>query len=85
MHPYNCIRVVLLVSRLTLVVLSPKLSCGIDKVLVCLCPCESCYNWHLYALAGYYVRLKDHQQAFWHRCQGQLCQICIFILIIFYT
>jgi hypothetical protein len=24
-------------------------------------------------LADYSVRLKDHQQAFWHHCQEQLC------------
>jgi hypothetical protein len=38
MHLYNCISVVLLVSRLNLAFLSPKLSHGIDKVLDCLCP-----------------------------------------------
>jgi hypothetical protein len=54
MHLYNCICVVLLISRLNLVFLSPKLSRGIDKVLVYLCPNgfdnlgillgKSCYN-----------------------------------------
>jgi hypothetical protein len=39
MHLYNCICVVLLISRLNLVFLSPKISHDIDKVLVCLCPC----------------------------------------------
>jgi hypothetical protein len=39
MHLYNYILVALLVPRLNLAFLSPKLSCGIDKVLVCLCPC----------------------------------------------
>jgi hypothetical protein len=58
MHLYNYIWVVLLISRLTLAFLSPKLSCGIDIVLVCLCPLdsitqrillgESYYNWHPY-------------------------------------
>jgi hypothetical protein len=38
MHFYNCIWVVLLISRLNLAFLSPKLSCSIDKVLVYLCP-----------------------------------------------
>jgi hypothetical protein len=38
MHLYNCIWVVLLVSRLNLPFLSPMLSRGIDKVLVCLYP-----------------------------------------------
>jgi hypothetical protein len=38
MHLYNYIWIVLLVSRLNLA-FSPKLSCGIDKVLVCLYPC----------------------------------------------
>jgi hypothetical protein len=59
MHLYNYIWVVLLVPRLNLSFLSPKLSRGIDKVLVCLYSCgfdnprillgESCYNWHPYA------------------------------------
>jgi hypothetical protein len=39
MHLYNYIWVVLLVPRLNLAFLSPKLSRVIDKVLVCLCPC----------------------------------------------
>jgi hypothetical protein len=38
MHLYNCIWVVLLISTLNLAFLSPKLSCSIDIVLVCLCP-----------------------------------------------
>jgi hypothetical protein len=38
MHLYNYISVVLLVSRLNLAFLSPSLSRGIDKVLVCLYP-----------------------------------------------
>jgi hypothetical protein len=37
MHLYNYICVVLLIPRLNIGFLSPKLSCGIDKVLVCLC------------------------------------------------
>jgi hypothetical protein len=59
MHLYNCIWVVLLVARLHLAFLSPKLSRGVDIVLVYLCPsdlmtlgillCESYYNWHPYA------------------------------------
>jgi hypothetical protein len=39
MHLYNYILVVLLIPRLNIAFLSPKLSHGIDKVLVCLCPC----------------------------------------------
>jgi hypothetical protein len=39
MHLYNCIYVVLLISRLNLAFISPNLSRGIDIVLVCLCPC----------------------------------------------
>jgi hypothetical protein len=39
MHLYNCIWVILLISRLNLAFLSPKLSHGIDKVLIYLCPC----------------------------------------------
>jgi hypothetical protein len=38
MHLYNCILVALLISRLNLDFLSPKLSRGIDIVLVYLCP-----------------------------------------------
>jgi hypothetical protein len=38
MHLYTCIWVVLLISRLNIAFLSLKLSHGIDKVLVCLCP-----------------------------------------------
>jgi hypothetical protein len=59
MYLYNCIWVVLLVTRLTLAFLSSKLSHGIDIVLVCLCPLNSItlqillgksyYNWHSYA------------------------------------
>jgi hypothetical protein len=57
MHLYNCISVVLLVPRLNLAFLSPKLSRGIDIVLVCLYPLDSIavgiilgecyYNWHI--------------------------------------
>jgi hypothetical protein len=39
MHLYNCIQVVLLLSRLNLAFLSPKLSRGIDILLVYLYPC----------------------------------------------
>jgi hypothetical protein len=57
--------VVLLIPRLTLVFLSPKLSCGIDIVLVYLCPLdsitlgillgESYYNWHPYTCGLFYL------------------------------
>jgi hypothetical protein len=59
MHLCNCIWVVRLIPRWNITFLSPKLSRGIDIVLVCLCPLdlitlgiligESNYNWHLYA------------------------------------
>jgi hypothetical protein len=72
MHLYNCICVVLLVPRLTLAFLSPKLSRGIDIVLVCLCPLdsitlgilldESYYNCCM--LADYSIWLKDRQQGY---------------------
>jgi hypothetical protein len=39
MHLYNYIWVVILVPRLNLAFLLPKLSCDIHKVLVCLCSC----------------------------------------------
>jgi hypothetical protein len=65
MHLYNCIWVVLLVPRLNLAFLSPKLSCGIYIVLVYLCPLdsiivgillgESYYNWHPYACRLFYL------------------------------
>jgi hypothetical protein len=82
MHSYNRIWVVLLISRLNLAFVSPKLSRGIDVVLVCLCPCgfdnlcillgESCYNCTS-TLADYSMWLKDCQQVFWCSCWGQLC------------
>jgi hypothetical protein len=58
---YNCIWVVLLVSRLNLAFLSPKLSHGIDKVLVWLYPCgfdnpRNTFRWKLQQLT--YVRLQ---------------------------
>jgi hypothetical protein len=61
MHLYNCIWVVLLVSRLNLDFLSPKLSHGIDIVLVFLCPCRfdnprNTLRWKLLQLAS--VRLQ---------------------------
>jgi hypothetical protein len=61
MHLYNYIWVVLLVSRLNLAFLSPKLSRGIDKVLVCLCPCgfdnpRNTLRWKMLQLA--FVRLQ---------------------------
>jgi hypothetical protein len=56
MHLYNYIWVVLLVPRLSLAFLSPKLSRGIDKVLVCLSPCgfdnpRNTLRWKLIQLA----------------------------------
>jgi hypothetical protein len=39
MHLYNCILVDLLSSKLNIAFLFPKLSRGVDIVLVCLCPC----------------------------------------------
>jgi hypothetical protein len=62
MHLYNCIWVVLLVSRLNLAFLSPKLSRGIDKVLVCLCPCgfdnpRNTLRWKLLQLASVCLRI----------------------------
>jgi hypothetical protein len=61
MHLYNCIWVILLVSTLNLAFLSPKLSRGIDKVLVCLCPYgfdnpKNTLRWNLLQLA--FVRLR---------------------------
>jgi hypothetical protein len=41
MHLYNCIWVVLLICRLNLTYLSPKLSRSIYIVLVCFCPLDS--------------------------------------------
>jgi hypothetical protein len=60
MHLYNCIWVVLLNSRLNLAFLSPKLSHGIDKMLVYLCPSgfdnhRNTLRWKLLQLA--FVRL----------------------------
>jgi hypothetical protein len=60
MHLYNCIWVVLLVSRFNLSFLSPKLSCGMDIVLGYLCPCRfdnprNTLRWKLLQLA--FVRL----------------------------
>jgi hypothetical protein len=69
-------------STLNLAFLSPKLSCGMDKVLVCLCPFgfdnlrillgESCYI-GIHTLIDFSVWLKDRQQAFWCQCWGHLC------------
>jgi hypothetical protein len=61
MHLYNCIWVVLFVSRLNLAFLSPKLSRDIDKVLVYLYPCGfdnpmNTRRWKLLQLA--FVRLR---------------------------
>jgi hypothetical protein len=61
MHLYNYIWVVLFVSRLNLVFLSPKLSRGIDEVLVYLYPCgfdnsRNTFRWKLLQLAS--VRLR---------------------------
>jgi hypothetical protein len=61
MHLYNCILVVLLISRLNLAFLSPKFSHGIDIVLVCLYPCgfdnpRNTVRWKLLQLAS--VRLR---------------------------
>jgi hypothetical protein len=61
MHLYNCIWVVLLVPRLNLAFLSPKLSHNIDIVLVHLCPCgfdnpRNTLRWKLLQLAS--VRLR---------------------------
>jgi hypothetical protein len=61
MHLCNCIWVVLLVSMLNLAFLSPKLSHGIDIVLVCLCPRgfdnpRNTLRWKLLQLAS--VRLR---------------------------
>jgi hypothetical protein len=61
MHLYDSIWVVLLISRLNLAFLSPKLSHDIDKVLVCLCPCgfnnhRNTFRWKLLQLAS--VRLR---------------------------
>jgi hypothetical protein len=61
MHLYNYIWVVLLVPRLNLAFLSPKLSRDIDKVLVWLCPCRfdnsrNTLTWKLLQLAS--VRLR---------------------------
>jgi hypothetical protein len=60
MHLYNCIWVVLLISRLNLAFLSPKLSRVIDKVLVYLYPCwfnnpRNTLRWKLLQLT--FVRL----------------------------
>jgi hypothetical protein len=62
MDLYNCIWVVLLVSRLNLVFLSPKLSRGIDKILVYLCPCgfdnpRNTLRWKLLQLAFVCLRI----------------------------
>jgi hypothetical protein len=62
MHLYNCIWVILLVSRLNLAFLSPKLSRGIDIVLVCLCPCgfdnpRNTLRWKLLQLASVCLRI----------------------------
>jgi hypothetical protein len=60
MHLYNYIWVVLLVSRLNLAFLSPKLSRGIDKVLVCLSPYgfnnpRNTLRWKLLQLASIHL------------------------------
>jgi hypothetical protein len=62
MHLYNCIWVILLISRLNLAFLSPKLSHGIDKVLVCLCPYgfdnpRNTLRWKLLQLASVRIRI----------------------------
>jgi predicted secreted protein len=62
MHLYNCIWVVLLVSRLNLAFISPKLSHGIDIMLVCLCPCRfdnprNTVRWKLLQLASVHLRI----------------------------
>jgi hypothetical protein len=62
MHLYNYIWFVILVSRLNLAFLSPKLSRGIDKVLVYLCPCGFEYprntlRWKLLQLESVCLRI----------------------------
>jgi hypothetical protein len=62
MHLFNCIWVVLLISRLNLAFLSPKLSRGIDIVLVYLCPCgldnpRNTLRWKLLQLASIHLRI----------------------------
>ncbi len=61
-HLYNYIWVVLLVSRLNSAFLSPKLSHGIDIVLVCLYPCgfdnpSYTLRWKLLQLASVCLRI----------------------------
>jgi hypothetical protein len=60
MHLYNYIWVVILVLMLNLAFFSPKFSCGIDKVLVCLCPCgfdnpRNTLRWKLLQLASVHL------------------------------
>jgi hypothetical protein len=62
MHLYSCIWVVLLISRLNLALLSPKLSHGIDIVLVYLCPCgfdnpRNKHRWKLLQLTTVCLRI----------------------------
>jgi hypothetical protein len=62
MHLYNCIWVILLISRLNLAFLSLKLSRGIDIVLVCLYPCgfdnpRNTLRWKLLQLASVCLRI----------------------------
>jgi hypothetical protein len=59
MNLYNYIWVVIFIPRLNLAFLSPKLSCVIDKVLVCLCPSgfdnpRNTLRWKLLQLASVY-------------------------------
>jgi hypothetical protein len=61
-HLYNYIWVVLHISRLNLALLSPKLSRGIDKVIVCLYPCgfdnpRNTLRWKLLQLASVCLRI----------------------------
>jgi hypothetical protein len=62
MHLYNCIVVALLASKLNLAFLSPKLSHGIDTVLVCIYPCgfdnlRNTLRWKLLQLASIHLRI----------------------------
>jgi hypothetical protein len=62
MHSYNYIWVFLLITRLNLDFLSPKLSRGIYKVVVCLCPCgfenpRNTLRWKLLQLASVHLRI----------------------------
>jgi hypothetical protein len=62
MHLYNCIWVILLISRLNLAFLSLKLSRGIDIVLVCLYSCgfdnpRNTLRWKLLQLASVCLRI----------------------------